>query len=68
MTTPSTEALKEDGLARLKREIAHQLAHRLEHFSNGHSYPPSKTDGFTAAKVADWQLRQWLALIDEVSA
>jgi hypothetical protein len=57
-----------DALDRLAREIRHCLTYRLEGFSNGAAYPPSspanKTNGYTAAKVADWRLRQWLALVE----
>lgn len=59
------------------RSMQHYLDHKLEGFSNGNHYPPSspanKTNGFVAAKVPDWQLRQWVselsaARTDQVSA
>lgn len=51
--------------ASVVRSMQHYLSNKLEGFSNGQSYPPSnpsnKTNGFAAAKVPDWQLRQWIA-------
>ncbi len=53
---------------RMARELRHYLDHRLEGFSNGVSYPPSspsnKTNGYAAARVPDWQLRQWLMAVE----
>ncbi len=51
-------------IAAVVRSIQHYLDHKLEGFSNGAVYPPSspanKTNGYVAAKVPDWQLRQWI--------
>ena len=51
-----------DPIARAIRSMRHVLEHDLELFSNRVGYSsPCKTDGYLAAKVPDWLLRQWIA-------
>ncbi len=55
-------------LERVARELRHYLDHRLEGFSNGSPHsapsPADKTNGYAAARVPDWQLRQWLMAVE----
>jgi hypothetical protein len=54
------------------RSMKHVLDNSLEPFSNASTWngssPSAKTSGYSAAKVADWQLRQWLAAIEAMRA
>ena len=55
-------------IERMARELRHYLDNRLESFSNGSPYsapsPADKTNGYAAARVPDWQLRQWLMAVE----
>ena len=52
------------------RRVASQIRHRLsdmEFRCNVRSFggdPKAKTGGYVISEVADWQLRQWLAIIE----
>ncbi|MET3710361.1 hypothetical protein ABIC65_001041 [Sphingomonas trueperi] len=50
-------------LERAASSIRHALAHNLE-LKQPKGYSQTKTSGWLAAEVPDWQLRQWLSAIE----
>ena len=63
---PAGHAAEGEGypLTRALRSMRHVLSHNLELFSNSRGYiTQDKTDGYLAAKVPDWLLRQWIAAL-----
>ena len=56
------------------RKVAAQIRHRLSdmelraNVSWLASSPASKTSGYVISEVADWQLRQWLAIVENVAS
>ncbi len=55
-------------LERVASSIRHTLAHNLVLKQPYSAYRQTKTSGWLAAEVPDWQLKQWLSAVEATFA